>query len=92
MVLIALPNQEGVSRIGVTASRSVGKAVQRNRAKRVLRSVIQPYLPGLKPGWDIVLIARSPLVKATFQQTQAVLLTLMQRATLLQDGNDFGNS
>lgn len=91
MVLIALPNQEETCRIGVMASRSVGKAVQRNRAKRVLRSAIQPYLPRLKPGWNIVLIARSLLTKATFQQTQAALLTLMQRAALLQDGNDIGN-
>jgi ribonuclease P protein component len=91
MVLIALPSQEETSRVGVMASRSVGKAVQRNWAKRVLRSAIQPYLHSLKPGWNVVLIARSPLTKATFQQTQAALLTLMQRAALLQDGNDIGN-
>ena len=83
MVLIALPNETQVVRIGVTAGRSVGKAVQRNRAKRVLRSVMQPYLHQLRAGWDVVLIARVRLLEASFQQTQAALVNLLGRARLL---------
>lgn len=46
-------------RVGFTASRKVGNAVARNRAKRRLRALVREILPGLgRPGWDYVLIAR----------------------------------
>jgi ribonuclease P protein component len=83
MVLVALPSQDPAIHIGVTASRSVGNAVQRNRAKRILRSAVQPVLPELLVGWDIVLIARQPLVEASFQQVQTALAALLQRSRLL---------
>jgi ribonuclease P protein component len=91
MVLVALPNPEAGVRIGVTAGRSVGNAVQRNRAKRILRSAVQPVLAELPPGWDIVLIARQPLVHAAFHQAQDALAALMQRAKLLNDGRSGKN-
>ena len=54
------PNDgEGTVRVGVTASRKVGKAVSRNRARRRLRAVASAVLPHhAQPGFDLVLIAR----------------------------------
>jgi len=46
-------------RIGFTASKKVGNAVVRNRAKRRLRALAREILPKAgRPGWDYVLIAR----------------------------------
>ncbi len=69
-------------RVGVTAGRSVGGAVQRNRAKRLLREAMRMLLPEIRPGWDLILIARQPLPGATYQQVQAALSQLMRRANL----------
>jgi len=90
VVLIALPapGQAENSRFGVAAGRSVGNAVHRNRAKRLLRNVLQSYLPVIVPGWDVVLIARRQMAEATCQQTRSVLLGLLKRARLLQEIHD----
>ena len=46
-------------RIGFTASKKIGNAVLRNRAKRRMRAVVREILPSLaRPGWDYVLVAR----------------------------------
>ncbi|MFN3721818.1 MAG: ribonuclease P protein component [Paracoccaceae bacterium] len=50
--------QSGVQ-VGFTASKKIGNAVFRNRAKRRLREVARAVLPHLaQPGWDYVLVAR----------------------------------
>lgn len=47
-------------RIGFTASKKVGNAVARNRAKRRLRALARAILPRHgRPGWDYVLVARA---------------------------------
>jgi ribonuclease P protein component len=85
IVLIALPNEDPAhSRFGVAAGRGVGNAVKRNRAKRLIRAALQPGLGSIRGGWDVVLIARSPMAEASFQQTQAALSQLLKRAGLLK--------
>lgn len=83
LVLVTYSSEHQEVRCGVAAGRSLGKAVQRNRAKRLLRSAIQPHLASLSPGWDLVLIARQPILEASFPQIQAALQTLLRRAHLL---------
>ncbi len=47
-------------RVGFTASKKVGNAVARNRAKRRLRALARAILPrDGRPGWDYVLVARA---------------------------------
>ncbi len=65
-------------RIGFTASKKIGNAVLRNRAKRRLRALARETLPALaSPGWDYVLVARP---EATVTRTYADLLTDLQTA------------
>lgn len=58
-VLYAVKNRLGVNRIGITASKKVGNAVMRNRARRVLKAAYREIEPALSVGWDFVIVARS---------------------------------
>ncbi|HJR80186.1 MAG TPA: ribonuclease P protein component [Anaerolineales bacterium] len=70
-------------KVGVAAGRAVGTAVHRNRAKRLLREAMRTLLPEITPGLDLILIARSGLISASFEETRQALLTLLQRAQIL---------
>jgi ribonuclease P protein component len=70
-------------KVGVAAGRAVGTAVYRNRAKRLLREAMRTLIPSIRPGLDLILIARSGLVSATLEETRNALLTLLQRAQIL---------
>ncbi len=64
--------------VGFTASKKIGNAVARNRAKRRLREVARAVLPAFgQPGWDYVLVARPGV---TIERPFADLLTDLQTA------------
>jgi ribonuclease P protein component len=53
--------------IGFTASRRIGNAVARNRARRRLRAAVQAILPGpARPGYDYVIVARPAILTCPF--------------------------
>jgi len=84
VVLVASRVTEDGVRVGVSAGRALGGAVQRNRAKRLLRETMRPLVPLLSSGWDIVLIARAPLISAQLQNAQTAVLGLLRRAGLIK--------
>ncbi|MDH5507690.1 MAG: ribonuclease P protein component [Anaerolineae bacterium] len=83
VVLIAFPNQIAQTRIGVSAGRAVGGAVQRNRAKRILRAAVVPLMSSIPPGYDIALLARRKILGEKSTALQPVIASLLKKANIL---------
>lgn len=81
LVVKSLPNALTFSRYGFSVSQRVGKAVTRNRVKRRLREIMRVTL--LKPGWDIVFIARPAAARADYASLKTSAESLLSRAHLL---------
>ena len=82
VVLVALPNEQVKPRLAVSAGRSLGGAVDRNRAKRLLREAIRPNIPSISPGWDCLFLARRPILTATFPNITSAVTALLHQAHL----------
>ena len=60
--LFGRPNGLRHSRLGVTTTRKLGKAVTRNRARRLVREAYRTHRPELPKGLDLVFVVRAPLL------------------------------
>ena len=78
----------GEPRLGVSVSKKVGGAVQRNRVKRVLKESFGHLSSSLATSFDYVIIARPGLAeyieKSQFEEVTAALAELFRRAGLIQ--------
>ncbi len=79
LVLYVAPNDLEHIRVGITVSGRVGKAVVRNRVRRRLREALRARLPRLKPGLDLLLIARASSAQATWLELSQAVDTLLSR-------------
>ena len=80
IVVKVLPNGLDSSRYGFTVSKRVGKAVVRNRVKRLLREIVRQTT--LQPGCDIIFIARAAAAGADYQNLEKSVRKLLFRAGL----------
>ena len=70
------------SRVAIAAGKRLGKAVVRNRIKRRLREAIRQVYPQLASGYDLIVIARAPIIEAEVAQVTAALSEVLRRARI----------
>jgi ribonuclease P protein component len=72
-----LPNELGVGRLGIAATRKLGDAVRRNRAKRLIREVFRRNK--IARGFDIVIVPKRDLLDASLDALEADYRHLLAR-------------
>jgi ribonuclease P protein component len=68
------------TRFGITVTKKIGKAVVRNRAKRLIREVIRQNLQKLKYGYDFVVVSRKKIITASYRDIQEELVRMVNSA------------
>jgi ribonuclease P protein component len=79
LALYILPNRSSDVRIGFSVSKRVGKATIRNRVKRLMREAVRHQLPRIRPGQDLVFIARPASSEATYHQIAETVAYLLRK-------------
>jgi ribonuclease P protein component len=81
LLLNAAPSRRRGTRCGFVVSKRIGKAVERNRARRRAREAVRLCYTHIAAGWDLVFIIRSPaLTTVAFDRLQAIVEQLLRRA------------
>lgn len=65
VVVYVLKNHKGINRIGLTATKKIGKAVQRNRARRIMKEAYRLMEVDFPLGYDYVFVARTKTVESS---------------------------
>jgi ribonuclease P protein component len=72
-----------VTRFGLSTGRKLGGAVVRNKVRRRFREALRVMAPSFQPGWDVLIIARPPVISADYQIVAGVLQNLLRRGGVL---------
>ncbi len=73
LVSYCLKNRTGVCRIGITTSKKIGGAIERNRCRRIIKEAYRRLEPYCEGGWDIVFVARFKTLRVKSTDVEKVM-------------------
>ncbi len=84
LVTYYLKNRTGNCRFGITTSKKIGNAVERNRARRVIKTAFVAVLPDIVSNFDLVFVARSKAVFTKSTEIEKILRKQLCSAGLIK--------
>ena len=79
MTMFTRERETGPSRLGIAATRKMGAAVERNRAKRLVRELFRHNKPGTTQ--DVVVVPRREMLEASYERIEAEFRALLARTS-----------
>ncbi len=89
MTLFTRERDAGVARLGIAATRKMGGAVERNRAKRVVREVFRHHKPA--GAIDVVVIPRREMLDAPYERVEMEFRSLLARTPSTRNRSTVSN-
>jgi ribonuclease P protein component len=77
MTIFLLPRPDDVTRLGIAATKKIGGAVDRNRAKRLVREIFRRN--PAPPGYDIVVVPRRRVFDVSFSSLESEYVATVGR-------------
>jgi ribonuclease P protein component len=77
-------NQLGYNQIGFSVSKKVGKAVVRNRVKRVMKELYRLNVENIVDGYDIVFVARVRSKDSSYKEIEKAMLDCFKKGNLMR--------
>ena len=84
LALYAFPNKQNKNMLGITVNKKIGKAVVRNRIKRLIKESYRLSEDRIKDGYDIIVVSRFKMAGADFKRTNRSFLDLCGKLDLLK--------
>ncbi len=84
LVTYVLKSRNGETRVGITSGKKIGKAVRRNRARRVIRAAFSQLEERVDGGYDIVFVARSRTAAVKMQEVAADMEAQLRRLGVIK--------
>ena len=78
-------NKKGKNCLGITVTKAVGKAHERNRAKRLMKEAYRLNEDKLKKGYDIIIVARTRTKDARFCEVENDFLYASKKLSFLSE-------
>ncbi len=88
LVIYYRKNRAGICRIGITTSKKIGNAVERNRSKRVLVEAFRSVCPAIIPQYDIVFVARSKTKYLKSTRIAEIMTRIFSEQGMLKEADE----
>jgi ribonuclease P protein component len=81
-----MKNRVGICRVGITTSKKIGNAVERNRSRRIIRAAYQSIFNQytLKGNYDLIFVARGKTKYLKSTQVEKAMLDCIKELELLE--------
>ena len=71
--------------MGITTSKKIGNAVERNRSRRIIRAAFRELTPSVNGGYDFVFVARSRTKHLKSTDIQKIMLHQLNKAGVIKE-------
>ena len=88
LVSYVMKNRAGICRVGITTSKKIGNAVERNRARRVIRVAYNNLENKINGNYDIVFVARSKTKYIKSTDLTKVMFFQLKQAGVIDETTD----